>query len=258
MSLCLIAYVILPLVTLNPACRPAVYSVLVTLLRLCCLFVPLSTSLTLWFDSFTLSQQAHFQTLSSITSLYNSLDPILNLHLACFHPIISAVFFFKSKLAVHHTPQFPAPEACEGAHWRPARDTWLVNVPEAGGGLQLRVKALVRYKQSHMTGQTTAVNSSSKNQIQHSHSGKHKVFVVLWLTPAQNFRVQVEVYVLCNPVGMSLNTLPLWSTWWPADLLLPSSQTEWANKRDACLCCINDDDTQLSSAIEGSILDSSP
>lgn len=30
-SLCLIAHVILPLVTLRPACRPAVYSVLVTL-----------------------------------------------------------------------------------------------------------------------------------------------------------------------------------------------------------------------------------
>lgn len=69
--------------------------------RLCCLFAPSSSPLTLWFDPFTLLQQAHLQTLSTVTSLFYSLYPILYLHLYCFHPIISPFFFFNSKLAVH-------------------------------------------------------------------------------------------------------------------------------------------------------------
>lgn len=60
-SLFLIAYVILLLATLHPACRPAVYSVLVTLPRLCCLFVPTSSPLTLWFEAFTLSNKLIFK-----------------------------------------------------------------------------------------------------------------------------------------------------------------------------------------------------
>ncbi len=92
-------------------------------LRLCCLFAPSYSPLTLWFDPFTLSQQAHLQTLSPVTSLFYSLYPILDLHPARFHPIISPVFFFNSKVAVHHTPQYPRRDACEGAHWRTERET---------------------------------------------------------------------------------------------------------------------------------------
>lgn len=80
-SLFLIAHVILLLATLHPACRPAVYSVLVTLSRLCCLFVPTSSPLTLWFEAFTLSQQAHLQMLSPSPSHFYSLYPISDLHL---------------------------------------------------------------------------------------------------------------------------------------------------------------------------------
>lgn len=131
-SLCLIAYVILLLITLHPACRPAVYSVLVTLpptLLLVCSFL-LSTHFMIW--SFHSLQTSSFQTLCPITSLFYCLYPILYLHLARFHPIISPVFFFNSKsITLYSIPgKMHVKEHTEGQ--RETSDSWMC---QAGGGL---------------------------------------------------------------------------------------------------------------------------
>lgn len=91
-SLCLIAYVILLLVTLHPACRPAVYSVLVTLpptLLLVCSFL-LSTHSMIWsFQSLPTSSSSntlpcrHISPLLPLSNLKSTPSPLSSNHFSC-------------------------------------------------------------------------------------------------------------------------------------------------------------------------------
>ena len=105
MSLCLIAYIILLLVTLHPACRPAVYSVLVTLPLTLLLVCSLVLSTHQRFDPFTLLTSQFSDTLP-VTSLFYSfcVNLLSTLLLFLFNHFL-CIFLQIQVIAVYCAPQ---------------------------------------------------------------------------------------------------------------------------------------------------------